>query len=232
MQFHLRVSNLVYKTVKRFGMSEKCQYAPSSDPQFYNYFSWYKAKQVCHTMCRDLREAVGLGSPPAAFTTNASESINAMLKRKVDYKEREWPAFNENVYHLAKQQREEVIRSLSNGGQYRLLPQYSHFAVATTTWVRMRPKQRCDVIRRFDKATLKSKHSLPSMFVSAGSEAITKGACSRPLNPPVAHTSSQAEFMPIPFTRSSKGMLSVSAEASGITKLSLTTLQHMWEKAL
>ncbi len=91
-------------------------YAPSSGPRFYDYFRRYKASQVCNNMHRDLREATGLGSPPEIFTTNASESINAMLKCKVDYKESEWPAFNEKVKQLAQQQREEVIRSLSSRG--------------------------------------------------------------------------------------------------------------------
>lgn len=40
-------------------------------------------------MRKDLREEAGLGSPPQPFTTNASESLNAMMKRKVDYKESE-----------------------------------------------------------------------------------------------------------------------------------------------
>lgn len=55
------------------------------------------------------QEATGIGSPPEIFATNASESINAMLRCKVDYKESEWPAFNEKVKQLAKQQQEEVI---------------------------------------------------------------------------------------------------------------------------
>lgn len=37
-------------------------------------------------MRRDIREAAWLGSPPAIFTTNPSESVNAMVKKKVDYK--------------------------------------------------------------------------------------------------------------------------------------------------
>ena len=37
---------------------------------------------------RDLREAAGLGSP-TIFTTNPRESLNAILKKKVDYKQHE-----------------------------------------------------------------------------------------------------------------------------------------------
>ena len=51
--------------------------------------------------------------------------MNAMIKRKVDYKQSEWPKFNEEMKQLVGQQREEIIRALSGRGQYRLLPQFS-----------------------------------------------------------------------------------------------------------
>lgn len=60
-------------------------------------------------MRKDLREAVGLGSPPAIFTTNSSESVNAVLKKKVDYKQHEWPRFNEHLKEVVEGQRDEVI---------------------------------------------------------------------------------------------------------------------------
>ena len=67
---------------------------PTSELHFYNYFSQYQANVVRYHMRKDLREAFGLGSPPAQFTTNSSKSINAALKRKVNHKESEWPQFN------------------------------------------------------------------------------------------------------------------------------------------
>ena len=70
-------------------------------------------------MRKDLRENVGLGSPPSTFTTNASESINAAIKRKVDYKESAWPEFNEHMKSFVESQREEVVRVLSGRRQYR-----------------------------------------------------------------------------------------------------------------
>ena len=69
----------------------------TSEPCFYNYFSQYQADVVRYHLRKDLREASGLGSPPAQFTTNGSESINAALKRKVNHKESECPQFNENL---------------------------------------------------------------------------------------------------------------------------------------
>ena len=43
-------------------------------------------QKITSGMLRPLREEVGLGIPPSPFSTNASESINAMLKRKINYK--------------------------------------------------------------------------------------------------------------------------------------------------
>ena len=196
--------------------SREAPYAPPSGPRFFNYFVHYKANEVCYNMRKDLREEAGLGSPPQPFTTNASESLNAMMKRKVDYKESEWPTFNEEVKQLAKQQREEVIRSLSGRGQYRLLPQYSHFAVPTATWAKMRPAQRSEVVNRFDKATLKNKIS-PLL-----SETRSDGQ-----GPSTLSDSAVNEVL----TETRQKQLSVSVERCGISKMTLTTVQFMWEKA-
>ena len=81
-------------------------------------------------MHADLRESVGLGSPPKIFTTNASESINAMMKRKVNYKESEWPQFSEEVKQLVKQQGEEIIRALSGRSQYCWIQQFSQYSLS------------------------------------------------------------------------------------------------------
>jgi hypothetical protein len=128
----------------------------SSAPKFFDYFSRYKSKAICFSMRKDIREKAGLGSPPSIFTTNTSESINAVLKQKLNFKESEWPEFNDKMKTLSTQQREEVIRALSGRGQYRLLPEYSRFSVSTLDWTKMRPEQRRDVIAKFDRATLRS----------------------------------------------------------------------------
>ena len=101
-------------------------FAPAGGPQFHSYFVQYQADVVKYHMRRDLREAAGLGSPPTIFTTNRSESVNAMLKKKVEYKQHEWPKFNEHLKQLKQAQRDEVIRSLSGRGQYRLCAQYGY----------------------------------------------------------------------------------------------------------
>ena len=65
----------------------------------------------------------------------------------------------------------------------------------------MRPEQRRDIIVQFDKATMKSRRSSTSASMSTVVE-----------EPPLKQ-------------------LCVSVEESGVTKLTITTLQHMWQKA-
>ena len=127
---------------------------PTSEPRFYNYFSQYQADVVRYHMRKDLREASGLGSPPAQFTTNGSESINAALKCKVNHKESEWPQFNEHLKAYVQSQREEIVRALSGRGQYRLNPEFAHCGVSTQEWAKMRTDQRQQVLEKFEKATL------------------------------------------------------------------------------
>ena len=69
-------------------------YCSKEGPQFYHYFKQYKAQVVRHNM---LRCYSGLGCPPAAYTTNASESI---IKQHLHYKASLWPEFNEKLRKL------------------------------------------------------------------------------------------------------------------------------------
>lgn len=45
-------------------------------------------------MLQPICEEAGLGSLPVSFYTNASETINSVIKAKVQYKRNELPQFN------------------------------------------------------------------------------------------------------------------------------------------
>jgi hypothetical protein len=191
------------KELEKKWNSLESPFAPPSGPRFYNYFCHYQAEVVKLHMRRDIREAVGLGSPPLMFTTNCSESVNAALKRKVNYKEHEWPDFNEHLKELVQAQREEVIRALSDRGQYRLLPMYRYLGTSVLEWSKMQPEQRQILVASFDSAMLLSQ--------------------SQPRHTPVVgETSSGTD---------EKKELSISPEDSGISTIPLITLQGMWSKA-
>ena len=114
-------------------------HAPASGARFHMWFCQYQADVVKHHMRKDLREAAGLGYPPAKFTTNGSESVNSLIKRHVNFKQSEWPKFNEAIKQIVSSQHEELIRALSGCGQYHLCHAFSHHMVPTQEWMRMRP---------------------------------------------------------------------------------------------
>ena len=68
-------------------------YARQGQVTFFDYFKMQYSSVIQNTMLKDLRTFAGLGSP-GIFTTNGCESLNAVIKRKVNYKATEWPDCN------------------------------------------------------------------------------------------------------------------------------------------
>jgi len=129
-------------------------YLGPGQTSFFDYFVQHHACTFCHTMLRDVRVAAGLGSPPSIFTTNASESLNAALK-KMNIKETEWPEFNEAMKKFVMAQRDDIICATYGHGQYRVTQEYAHLLVSHQEWIKMTPEQRKDVLKRFDSAKVK-----------------------------------------------------------------------------
>ena len=94
--------------------------------KFIDYFSSRKVAVIRDSMLRQVREECGLGCPPDNFTTNASESVNAMLKHKVNYKRNELPVFIEKVRELIKEQQQEVERAIIGRGKFQFREHYKH----------------------------------------------------------------------------------------------------------
>lgn len=83
----------------------------SSSADMEGFLKWFMAIKVdviCRTMIQPIREECGLGNPPEIFTTNPSESINAILKHKIDYKKNKLPEFVEKVKELVEEKQKEV----------------------------------------------------------------------------------------------------------------------------
>ena len=62
-------------------------------------------------MLRPVRIRAGLGNP-IAFTTNASESINALLKNQVEYMKNDVPVFLGKLQAVINEQQREVEKAL------------------------------------------------------------------------------------------------------------------------
>ena len=53
---------------------------------FSEWIKHYKCSTIKQAMLRPVRIRAGLGNPLVTFTTNASESVNTLLKNQVEYK--------------------------------------------------------------------------------------------------------------------------------------------------
>ena len=109
---------------------------------FHDWFVKHKADDFRHCTLRSLREDIGLGSPPSAFRTNDSESINALLKESLGYKKHQWGLFNEKVKKIIQQQQNDMTKAIIGHGRYQLCPQYSFLSVSEDKWFHMSQEQR------------------------------------------------------------------------------------------
>ena len=96
---------------------------------------------------RGLREDVGLGSPPAPFFTNASESINAVLKETMLYKKQQQAVFNNKVRKAVENHQHEIEKAIINRWQYQIRQQYNFLICSEDTWFRMTSDQRLVYIK-------------------------------------------------------------------------------------
>ena len=86
---------------------KSCEVATTNTSDIHKFIDWfqcYKVPVIRNSVIKGVREECGLGSPLAAFTTNASESANYMLKDKVNYKQNKLPEFLEKYKELICEQ--------------------------------------------------------------------------------------------------------------------------------
>ena len=212
---------------KQLWLNRESAYLRPGQLSFYDYFLKYYADVVCYNMLKDLRTVAGLGSPPAKFTTNGSESINALVKRKVNFKETEWPEFNSEMKQIVGGQREETIRALSGRGRYRLCKPYDHLKVDPLKWVHMTPEQRKAHLKIFDSAALRIVSG--TMHRSHVRQQTTCETTLSLEHIPCVHSPCNRDTDTT--TEREVCTLSVAAEESGIETLSFETIHAIWVKA-
>ena len=122
---------------------------------FVRWFQEYKSLSIKKCMLKFTRRDAGLGDSPPMFTTNASESINALLKRKVDYKKNELPSFLEKLKEVIDDQERELERAIIDRGKYQLCAQFSHLTRQENKWfLKMSAEERQAHLRRVSSAVL------------------------------------------------------------------------------
>ena len=109
---------------------------------FYDWFVRNKSTTIMQTMIKPVREEAGLGSPPESFTTNASETVNSIIKSHVAYKKSQLVELTEKIRDAIDEQEREMDRAVIGRGKYRFKEEYKHFQVPEMEWFKMKPEQR------------------------------------------------------------------------------------------
>ena len=152
---------------------------------FARWFHQYKSTLVKSSMLKSVRRKGGLGDPPKQFTTNASESVNSVLKSKVDYKKSELPEFLDKLKSVIDEQERELERAIIDRGKYKLCEKFKKMEISENEWfTKMSGSQREAHIKRVLSAPLESKTMAPrvsSLSTKAPAIESSKPSCSRQL---------------------------------------------------
>ena len=198
-------------------------------------------------MTRQVSEQAGLGSPPQSFTTNASESVNAVMKVKVDYKRSELLEFIEKIRALVMEQQIEIEMAVVNQGKYKLKQTYRSLGVCQSEFYKMTREQRSR-LSKFNRFTVagvpvSSENSdVDSKCLGMGSDEAAKGTT---VSPTIMKTAAELinsgdSIAPAPclsqqarnvHNRSSGGFHTVKPGKGGDTSASVLTASP-WEYVL
>ncbi len=113
-----------------------------AQPGFYDWFTRNKMMTIQQTMMKPVREEAGLGSPPEPFTTNASETVNSIIKSHVSFKQSQLMELAEKLKEAIDEQEREIERAVIGRGKLRFKEEYRHLQVPETKWFTMKPEQR------------------------------------------------------------------------------------------
>ena len=111
---------------------------------------------LMRTMMKPVHEEAGLGSPPEPFTTNASETINSIIK---SYKPNQLTELTEKLREAIDEQEREVEKAVIGRGKFRFKEEYKHLQVSENQWFRMKPEQRQAHLRKVATASVSTSTS-------------------------------------------------------------------------
>ena len=101
---------------------------------FGRWFCQHEKALLKNKILKQSRIKAELGNPPSHFTTNSSESMNAVLKSKVDYKKSELPVFLKKLKSVIDEQQSELEWAIIDHGKYRLCDEYKKLEVKEDHW--------------------------------------------------------------------------------------------------
>lgn len=134
--------------------------------EFPKWFTVHEVELFCSSMIASVRCLAGLGNPPKYYTTNSNESLNNLLKSKVDFKRSEWPKFNEILFAAVSEQQEEFAKAVFSQGEYEFRNEYKYLQVTHLDWIQMSREQRESKIEKARKAKLSCAQSESTPTIS------------------------------------------------------------------
>ena len=147
------------------GLQSLCQkwegYDSDAKGPLHSFCRWlkcYKSDTIKQTMLRSKRRQAGLGDPPVVFTTNASESINALLKNQVQHKKSDVPLFLDKLKAAIDEQQRELERAIVDKGKYKFKKDFENLVKGENEWfLKMSAVQKQNHIKRIGSMQLQSK---------------------------------------------------------------------------
>ena len=115
---------------------------PHQQPRFYDWILRYEADVMKSCMIAPVRTSVGLGCPPAKYTTNGNECLNNIAQAHADYRRCSWTEFNNNMYDLVTMQSKEVEKAVYGMGEYKFRFEYDFLQIDSTRWFLKTGEQR------------------------------------------------------------------------------------------
>lgn len=125
----------------------------------HQWFVQYKAATMRSTMIKNVREEAGLGVPPDPFSTNASETVNSIIKAHTLYKSSQLMELVGKLKEVIDEQEREVERAVIGRGKYEFKEEYSNLKVSEVKWFRMSKEEREAHLRKVSREQLSSKNS-------------------------------------------------------------------------
>ena len=112
------------------------------------WFTLHEVELFCSSMIVSIRCLAGFGNPPKYYTTNSNESLNKLLKSKVDFKRIEWPKFNETLFGAVSELQKEFAKAVFCQGEYEFQNEFKHLQVSHLDWIQMSREQRIEMAQK------------------------------------------------------------------------------------
>jgi hypothetical protein len=112
-------------------------------------------------MLKEVRIRAGLGDPPTTYTTNANESVNSLLKAKVDYKASELHIFCQKLEELVDAQSNNIERAFTiQNGPYTVAPLYSDLRNTPKDWFKLSTSAKQAYLKKIQSVEVRVPQSI------------------------------------------------------------------------